>query len=102
MVGYTALSCQIQQIKYECDVVLVGDFNVKLKISKETCEQAKSRNGKFLQEMITENNLTPATINADHGIWTRANRKIKKQKVYHRLHHGISKDNNGDNYCDSG
>ena len=64
MVGYTALSCQIQQIKYECDVVLVGDFNVKLKISKETCEQAKSRNGKFLQEMITENNLTPATINA--------------------------------------
>ena len=77
---YNALSHQIHQILDECDIVLAGDFNAKLKISKETCEQAESRNGKILQEMITENNLTPATINADHGIWTRANRKIKNEK----------------------
>ena len=77
---FNALSHQIHQIQDECDIVLAGDFNAKLKISKETCEQAESRNGKILQEMITENNLTPATINADHGIWTRANRKIKNEK----------------------
>ena len=77
---YNALSHQLHQIKDECDIILAGDFNAKLKISKENCEQAESRNGKILQEMITENNLTPATINADHGIWTRANRKIKNEK----------------------
>ena len=77
---YNALSHQIHQIQDECDIALAGDFNAKFKISKETCEQAESRNGKILQEMITENNLTPATINADHGIWTRANRKIKNEK----------------------
>ena len=77
---YNALSHQLHQIQDECDSILAGDFNAKLKISKENCEQAESRNGKILQEMITENNLTPATINADHGIWTRANRKIKNEK----------------------
>ena len=77
---YNALSHQLHQIQDECDIILAGDFNAKLKISKENCEQAESRNGKILQEMITENNLTPATINADHGIWTRANRKIKNEK----------------------
>ena len=73
-------SPQPSNLKDECNVVLAGDFNAKLKISKETCEQAKSRNSKILQEMITENNLTPANINADHGIWTRANRKIKNER----------------------
>ena len=77
---YNALSHQLHQIQDECDIILAGDFNAKLKISKENCEQAESRNGKILQEMITENYLTPATINADHGIWTRANRKIKNEK----------------------
>ena len=76
---YNALSHQLHQIQDECDIILAGDFNAKLKISKENCEQAESRNGKILQEMITENNLTPATINADHGIWTRANRKITRR-----------------------
>ena len=73
---YAALNRQIEQKINECDIILAGDFNAKLAISKATCTQTESRNGKMLQEMINEYNLLPTNLNADHGIWTRTNRKI--------------------------
>ena len=77
---YAALSRQIEQKIDECDIILAGDFNAKLAISKATCTQKKSRNGKMLQKMISEYYLLPVNLNADHGIWTRTNRKIKTER----------------------
>ena len=77
---YAALNRQIEQKINECDIILAGDFNAKLAVSKATCTQIESRNGKMLQEMISEYNLLPANLNADHGIWTRTNRKIKTER----------------------
>ena len=77
---YAALSRQIEQKINECDIILAGDFNAKLAISKATCIQKESRNAKMLQEMISEYNILPANLNADHGIWTRTNRKIKTER----------------------
>ena len=77
---YAALNRQIEQKHTECDIILAGDFNTKLKIDKENCKQGESRNGKILSELITQNNLYPANIYGDHGIWTRVNHKISTER----------------------
>ena len=87
---YAALNCEIEQKHAECDIILAGDFNAKLAIDKENCKQAESRNGKILSELTTQNNLHPANIHGDHGIWTRVNRKNTNGKASYRLYIGLT------------
>ena len=42
-------------------IILIGDFNAKLKIDKGTQKQAQSRNGQHLEEMLNTVNLAPVS-----------------------------------------
>ena len=77
---YTALNNQINQQTKDNEVIVVGDFNAKLEVNREDCVQTISRNGKILNDIIKENNLTPVNLTADYGIWTRENRQNTTQK----------------------
>ena len=77
---YTALGHQIAQKAQNNEVILAGDFNAKLQINTNSCKQYISRNGKLLGEIMDNNDLTPANLNSNHGIWTRVNRKNAEKK----------------------
>ena len=62
------------------EVIIAGDFNAKLQINSNSCKQHISRNGKLLREIMDNNDLTPANLKSNHGIWTRVNRKNAEEK----------------------
>ena len=75
---YTALETQVNQLKQTGEVIIAGDFNAKLK--HEDINQDETRNGKLLQKMITNQELTVLNMKPDHGIWTRVNRKNQLER----------------------
>ena len=77
---FTALGHQIAQKAQNNEVIIAGDFNAKLQINSNSCKQHISRNGKLLREIMDNNDLTPANLKSNHGIWTRVNRKNAEQK----------------------
>ncbi len=92
---YTALETQINQLKQKGEVIIAGDFNAKLEHKQETVTQEESRNGKILQQMMTNQQLTALNLKADHGMWTRINRKNIQEKSiidYIIATEGIKKD----------
>ena len=77
---YAALNNQLTHKAENNEIILAGDFNAKIAISTKNCKQRESRNGKLLQKIITDNNMTVANLKADAGIWTRVNRKKSEEK----------------------
>ena len=77
---YSALNNQINQQAENNEIIIAGDFNAKLAINRENCSQPVSRNGKILTNIITDNNLIIASLQANHGIWTRVNRQKTSEK----------------------
>ena len=77
---YQMLDSQISRLRATGNIILVGDFNAKLKVDRSDANQQISRNGKFLEELMTTHNMTAISINADRGIWTRVNRNNPNEK----------------------
>ena len=77
---YSALNNQINQQAENNEIIIAGDFNAKLAIDRENCSQPVSRNGKILTNIITDNNLITASLQANHGTWTRVNRQKTSEK----------------------
>ena len=77
---YSALNNQINQQAENNEIITAGDFNAKLAIDRENCSQPVSRNGKILTNIITDNNLIIASLQANHGIRTRVNRQKTSEK----------------------
>ena len=67
-------------LKKQGEVVFVGDFNAKIEINNNTVNQIESKNGKYMQKMIDETNMTPKSIYATLGHWTRVKRKDPNEK----------------------
>ena len=52
------------------DIIIMGDLNSKIKISKNTCQQQSSRNGKLLEEFIKQTQTTIVNTKPEHkGTW---------------------------------
>jgi hypothetical protein len=66
--------CQIHRLQQEGEIVVVGDFNAKIEINKGREKQETSRNGKILEELIQNTNMTPVSVTKGKGMWTRVNR----------------------------
>ena len=77
---FTAIGHQIAQKAQNNEVIIAGDFNAKLQINSNSCKQHTSRNGTLLREIMDNNDLTPANLKSNHGIWTRVNRKNAEEK----------------------
>ena len=77
---YAALNNQIAQKAQSNEIIIASDYNAKLKIDTNECKQDESRNGKLLREIINNNNLKPVNLEANHGIWTRVNRRNDAEK----------------------
>ncbi len=65
---------------FHTTLLIEGDFNAKLEMKSPKGNQKQSRNGQLLQQIIDNTSLTPITIDADHGHWTRVNRTNNKEK----------------------
>ena len=76
---YAVLNNQLIH-KAENSEIILADFNTKLAISTKNYKQRESRNGKLLQKIITDNNMTVVNLKADAGIWTMVNRKKSEEK----------------------
>ena len=72
---FSQLKTEIQKLSNNGPILLTGDFNAKLKIDRGTKKQARSRNGKLLEEMLSITILTPVSKESETGKWTRVNRK---------------------------
>ena len=77
---YASLETQIKQKSKDNEIIIGGDFNAKLQVNKDGCEQAQSRNGKILQEMLDNSLLVPASTKVNYGFYTRVNRNDTKAK----------------------
>ncbi len=79
---YDAIKSQINTLKQEGDVILLGDFNAKLEINmpSKSINQALSRNGEMLQSLLDE--TESVTLNTKENVceWTRENRKKPDEK----------------------
>ena len=79
---YRNLRTQIIQAKQEGPVILTGDFNAKLHITKQgNTIQNESNNGKIMQnEILKGAGMYPASTHPKIGTWTRQNRKNTTEK----------------------
>ena len=72
---YSQITTQIVKLKQEGEVILTGDFNSKIEITKQDINQDVSPNGKLLDKMIDETELEAISTTAHKGNWTRVNRQ---------------------------
>ena len=77
---FSQLKTEIQKLSNNGPILLTGDFNAKLKIDRGTKKQARSRNGKLLEEMLSITILTPVSKESQTGTWTRVNRKKTSER----------------------
>ena len=77
---FSQLRTQFTKLKAKGPIVLTGDFNAKIKIMKNEVKQETSRNGKMLEDMLNQLDLTPVSVKSEHGTWTRELRTSDKQK----------------------
>ena len=79
---YRNLRTQIIQAKQECPVILTGDFNAKLHITKQgNTIQNESNNGKIMQnEILKGAGMYPASTHPTIGTWTRQTEKNTTEK----------------------
>ena len=79
---YSNLETQIKQKSKDNEIAIGSDFNAKLQVHKDGHEQAKSRNGKILQEILDNTLLVPASTKANYGFYTRVNRNDTKKNQW--------------------
>ena len=72
---YAQLTSQISKLKAEGEIILMGDFNAKVTVQKNQINQKETRNGTFLNTMTEDTDTKITSLNANHGTWTRVNRK---------------------------
>ena len=58
----------------EGDVIIAGDFNVKIKTDHKEYIQEESRNGQILKDVTEERGRTARNIRNDTIKWPRENR----------------------------
>ena len=78
---YCRIAYDINQKQKRNNIILMGDFNAKLQIEKDSCLQQTSRNGKLLQELINHTDMTVVNQLPKHeGTWTRIHTQNNNQK----------------------
>ena len=77
---YSQLTTQINKLKKQGEVILVGDFNAKLEINNQVVQQKVTRNGKCMQRMLDETGMKPKSTEATIGHWTRVKRKDTSER----------------------
>ncbi len=77
---FSQITTQINRIKNKGRIILTGDFNAKIKVDRSDCMQTTSKNGKQLEKLLEEQNLTATNLMSEHGIWTRQNRKNPNER----------------------
>ena len=77
---FSQLRTQLTKLKGRDPIVLTGDFNANIKMMKNEVKQETSRNGKMLEDMLNQLDLTPISVKSEHGTWTRELRTNDKQK----------------------
>ena len=77
---FSQLESQINKLQREAPIVLIGDVNAKIEMNKRKAYQKQSPNGKYLQQLINNQNLIPINTTSDKGTWTRVNRKNTKER----------------------
>ena len=71
---YSQLTTQINTLRQQGEIILMGDFNAKLEISNEYVTQTESRNGKCLRNMLEDTQTEAVSTKATKGNWTRVKR----------------------------
>ena len=77
---YSQLRTQITKLKKEGPVILVGDFNAKIKITKQGVDQKLSRNGEMLQDLLDHTDMYPISTQSQTGSWTWEDRNNPQKK----------------------
>ena len=77
---FSQLRTQITKLKNEGPIILVGDFNAKLKVEKQGIKQEMSRNGELLQDLLDQTDMYPISLVSQTGTWTWENRHNPQQK----------------------
>ena len=77
---FSQITTQVNKLKKQGEIVLVGDFNAKIEIDNKVVKQNQSKNGKYMQLMLDQTNLTPVSTEATIGNWTRIKRKDTNEK----------------------
>ncbi len=78
---YRGLTTQINQINKNAEIIIAGDFNAKLEITKdENRIQDESRNGKILKELMNNTGLKAMNLEKAEGLWTRVNRNNPNER----------------------
>ena len=77
---YAQLTNQITKLQQNHSVILAGDFNAKISITKPNITQTTSPNGKELEKLLTTTKMNPISTNAINGTWTRVNRNNTQEK----------------------
>ena len=79
---FDAIKSQINTLKQEGGVILLGDFNAKLEINlpAKNIKQTQSRNGEMLQCLLEETDSIALNVKKETCEWTRENRKKPDEK----------------------
>ena len=77
---YSQLTSQIIKMKREGEVILMGDFNAKVKVQETLIDQKETRNGTLLNSMVEDTNTVISSLKANQGTWTRVNRKNTNER----------------------
>ena len=79
---FSQIKTQVVKLKQQGPIILTGDFNAKIRINKQegTITQTTSRNGRYLEELLEDTELTPISIQSGSGTWTRVNRNNTQER----------------------
>ena len=62
---------QITKLSKKGHIILTGDFNAKITINRTNATQTASRNGRLLEEVLDDLQLSAITTKSNLGSWTR-------------------------------
>ena len=65
------LRTQITKLSKKGHIILTGDFNAKITINRTNTTQTASRNGRLLEEVLDDLQLSAITTKSKLGTWTR-------------------------------
>ena len=78
---YSQIETQIHRLQQQGSVILGGDFNAKLEVSKQGAMQQESRNGHILSKLIEKTSMVPINLESTTGMWTRVNKNRDEEKT---------------------
>ena len=77
---FSQITTQVNKLNNNGEIILMGDFNAKLRIVSNQVNQEESRNGKLMQNMMNSTNLISKATMTCGGMWTRVNRKNTSER----------------------